>query len=72
MHNICLDNCHSHVAKCLNLMRYNGKDDLNMISIGVWLFFSGKFTGPFAIVKTYLPFVILVILLLWAGGGFGK
>lgn len=22
MHNICLDNCHSHVAKCLNVMGY--------------------------------------------------
>ncbi|RYG93739.1 DUF778 domain-containing protein [archaeon] len=22
MHNICCDNCHSHVAKCLNLMGY--------------------------------------------------
>ena len=23
MHNICFDNCHSHVAKCLNLMAYS-------------------------------------------------
>ena len=25
MHNICCDNCHSHVAQCLNLMGYNNK-----------------------------------------------
>lgn len=23
MHNICCDNCHSHVAKCLNVMGYS-------------------------------------------------
>ena len=25
MHNLCCDNCHSHVARALNLMNYDGK-----------------------------------------------
>jgi hypothetical protein len=70
MHNICLDNCHSHVAKCLNLMNYAG-DSYSMISIGVWFFFQGKFTSTGAVVKTYLPFVILIVFLLWVTDSFG-
>ena len=34
MHNICLDNCHSHVAKCLEIMNYNNKRKFNMVDIG--------------------------------------
>lgn len=28
MHNLCCDNCHSHVAQCLNLMQYRGHQAL--------------------------------------------
>lgn len=33
MHNICCDNCHSHVAQCLNVMGYNKKKSYNMVLI---------------------------------------
>ena len=29
MHNLCCDNCHSHVARALNLMQYDGSTRLN-------------------------------------------
>ena len=67
MHNICCDNCHNHVAQCLNEMGYK-TGNYGMISIGVWCFFEGKFTSVSAIVKTYLPFTIILFLILYFSG----
>ena len=65
MHNICCDNCHSHVAKALNLMAYGNKSNYGMIGIGVWFFFHGRFTSMSSFIKTYLPFgIILCIIIL--------
>jgi hypothetical protein len=62
MHNLFCDNCHSHVAKCLNIMGYKHKSNYTMISIGVWVFFSGKFVGWSGVIKTYLPFLLLCMI----------
>jgi len=43
MHNICCDNCHSHVAKALNIMEYKGRHDWDMIKLCFLLFFQGSF-----------------------------
>uniref|UniRef100_A0A0K0DCK9 Transmembrane protein 222 n=1 Tax=Angiostrongylus cantonensis TaxID=6313 RepID=A0A0K0DCK9_ANGCA len=45
MHNLCCDNCHSHVALALNLMRYGGHDRWNMVKLGFYILVKGKFTG---------------------------
>jgi hypothetical protein len=42
-HNLCCDNCHSHVAMALNTMNYDRKHTYNMISLTFWMFFCGKF-----------------------------
>ena len=70
MHNICCDNCHSHVAQCLNGMNYRRYDKYGMITIGVWLFFCGKFVSVGGVIKSYLPFLCLLILTLWLTGCF--
>ena len=70
MHNLCYDNCHSHVAKCLNLMGYNNKVHRNMFSIGVMMFFSGRFVGLYEFFATYFPFSIIFVILYLAGNGF--
>jgi hypothetical protein len=70
MHNLCWDNCHSHVAYCLNLMDYGGTHSRGMIGIGVWVFFCGKFTSPGAVVRTYLPFLMLLMMILYFSGSF--
>lgn len=44
-HNLFCDNCHSHVARSLNLMRYEGSASWNMYKLGFWMVFKGKFTG---------------------------
>jgi len=43
-HNLCFDNCYSHVACCLNRMQYGGRSDWNMFSLGTWIFFMGRYT----------------------------
>ena len=44
-HNLFCDNCHSHVARSLNLMRYGGSSSWNMYKLGFLMVFKGKFTG---------------------------
>eukprot|EP01041_Mallomonas_annulata_P000820 gene820-1596_t len=58
MHNICCDNCHSHVAKCLNIMGYENYSKYDMFVLGAWVFFYGSFTGIGGVLKTFVPFVI--------------
>jgi hypothetical protein len=63
MHNICCDNCHSHVAAALNFAGYNGLRNRGMVRIGVWFFFQGKFTSASAFIRTYLPFFVILIVI---------
>lgn len=68
MHNICCDNCHSHVARCLNDMKFNNVTTWNMINLGVKMFFFGKFTNLWGFVKTFLPFAIVLFITLYFTG----
>ena len=63
MHNICCDNCHSHVAKCLNTMEYDGKTNWNTVTLAIWMFFGGKFISIDRTLCTFLPFFILAAFL---------
>eukprot|EP00927_Polykrikos_kofoidii_P054478 TRINITY_DN48890_c0_g1_i1.p1 TRINITY_DN48890_c0_g1~~TRINITY_DN48890_c0_g1_i1.p1 ORF type:complete len:230 (+),score=32.63 TRINITY_DN48890_c0_g1_i1:74-691(+) len=73
MHNIFLDNCHSMVARALNYAGYagvKGNDDgrsggYNMFWLGALVFVKGSYTGPSGVLKTWMPFVILVLVLLF-------
>ncbi|CAH0550479.1 unnamed protein product [Brassicogethes aeneus] len=59
MHNLCMDNCHSHVATALELMEYdNGR--WNMVKLAFLLAFRGKYVNFFGFIKTWLPFVIIL------------
>lgn len=71
MHNILFDNCHSHVAKCLNIMGYAGKRSRTMIDIGVWFFFLGRFPTIGDVVKTYLPSLVLIAIIIVLSSIFG-
>ena len=44
-HNLCCNNCHSHVAHALNLMKYNNKSDYNMINIWWLCLVSSKYVS---------------------------
>ena len=72
MHNICCDNCHSHVAQCLNLMGYNKKNfyikagKYNMIYIAMWFFFTSPFVSVQSCFITFIPFLLLVAVIVLA------
>ncbi|KAJ1366942.1 hypothetical protein KIN20_027746 [Parelaphostrongylus tenuis] len=42
IHNLCCDNCHSHVALALNIMRYGGHDNWNMVKLGFYILVKGN------------------------------
>jgi archaellum component FlaF (FlaF/FlaG flagellin family) len=63
MHNLCCDNCHSHVAFALNLMKYNGSTSWNMVKLCFLMLVHGKYVSFAAMLKTWLPFIILAIII---------
>ena len=48
---------------CRNIMCYNGRKDYNMLTIGAWFFFQGKFVSFASFIKTYLPFIVIVLII---------
>jgi len=64
MHNLCCDNCHSHVAMALNLMEYKGSTRWNMVSVWALLLFRGRFVNFVAFLKTWGPFLFLLLFVL--------
>ena len=65
-HNLCFNNCHSHVAEALTLENYQNKT-WNMVKIAWILVIKGKYTGFSGFLKSYIGFFILmgVIILIW-------
>lgn len=59
-HNLFCDNCHSHVAKALNLMNYNGSDSWNMVKLAVLVTFKSKYVGLGGFLRQWVPFFIFV------------
>jgi transmembrane protein 222 len=63
IHNICCDNCHSHVARALNVMPYGRKNaKWDMVKLCFLVFFRAKFVSVWSIVYQFLPFTIFVVL----------
>ncbi|XP_051922670.1 transmembrane protein 222-like [Hippocampus zosterae] len=62
-HNLCFDNCHSHVAMALNLMRYDNSSSWNMINLCFGSIIHGKYVSWSAFLKTWLPFIILSVVI---------
>ncbi|KAK2864454.1 hypothetical protein Q7C36_003608 [Tachysurus vachellii] len=59
MHNLCCDNCHSHVAMALNLMRYDNSTSWNMVNLCLLALINGKHVSCVGFLKTWLPFIVL-------------
>ena len=66
MHNLCCDNCHSHVAMALNLMEYDGSSNWNMVKLAAKTFFFAKYVNICGFLKTWLPFLIMVSIIVIA------
>lgn len=59
MHNLCCDNCHSHVARALDASGAVGKGN-NMVHLAMWMFFCGRYTTACRAVLVWLPFFFLI------------
>ncbi|CAM9792683.1 unnamed protein product [Discosporangium mesarthrocarpum] len=64
MHNICCDNCHSHVAVSLGRMVYAGVESWNMVTLCFWMFFQGHWVSLGGILKQWAPFCVILALIL--------
>ncbi|XP_073714090.1 transmembrane protein 222 isoform X1 [Misgurnus anguillicaudatus] len=64
MHNLCCDNCHSHVAMALNLMHYDNSTSWNMVNLCLLALIHGKHVSCAGFLKTWLPFFILTSVIL--------
>ena len=70
-HNILCDNCHSHVAYCLNKMEFDvgagAGTKWGMLMVGIYLFFKGSFVGVggsmqvSSICRTWGPLAMLLL-----------
>ncbi|XP_065341430.1 transmembrane protein 222 [Cloeon dipterum] len=63
MHNLCCDNCHSHVAMALNLMEYDNSSSWNMVTLCFLSLFHSRYVSFGAWLKTWLPFLVLVVII---------
>ncbi|KAJ8373237.1 hypothetical protein AAFF_G00267290 [Aldrovandia affinis] len=64
MHNLCCDNCHSHVAMALNLMRYDNSTSWNMLKLCLMSLIYSKHVSCAGFLKTWLPFLLLIGVIL--------
>ncbi|KAJ4812968.1 Protein RTE1 [Rhynchospora pubera] len=70
-YNLFTCNCHSFVANNLNRLFYNGHDKWNVVSLATIMFLRGKFVNKQAMVKSFLPFFMVVGLgFVWGGSMF--
>jgi hypothetical protein len=69
MHNICCDNCHSHVAYALNAMHVTDHriSHWNMVKIATVVFFKAQFLSWTAVIQQFLPFAIILTLIIYFG-----
>jgi hypothetical protein len=64
LHNICCDNCHSHVACALNAMDLEafGIKKWDMVKLCFLMFLKARFTSVGSVVQQFGPFLFLVLL----------
>ncbi|KAL6448261.1 hypothetical protein ACFW04_000320 [Cataglyphis niger] len=64
MHYLCYDNCHSYVATALNLMSYDNSNSWNMMKLAFLILVHGKYVSFLGFLKTWIPFCIIVTIVL--------
>jgi hypothetical protein len=63
-HNLCCNNCHSHVAHALNNMNYENKSNYNMFHVWWYCIAYSKYVSWGHMIRTYLGFIIVLLLVL--------
>lgn len=59
MHNLCCQNCHSHVATVLDKVQYGSFKRWNMFILALWMFFAGRFVSKGAFLYSVMPSLIV-------------
>jgi hypothetical protein len=69
IHNICCDNCHSHVALALTRMELEafGIRKWDMVKLCFLIFFKGRFISFGGFLCQFLPFTMFVVLMMLVG-----
>ena len=62
-HNLCTNNCHSHVAYVLNQAGYKG-GGWNMVYVAIAFVFKGKYTSFTGFLKTYAGFFVIFSIIM--------
>ena len=65
MHNICCDNCHSHVARVLNILEYKGRKNYTMIDIWWMCIVNSKYVTVMHVFYTYIFWIFIGIIYLF-------
>jgi len=60
MHNLFCDNCHSHVARALNIMQYDQSTSWNMVNLCFLMLIKGKNISMAGCLKTWLPATLMI------------
>ena len=68
MHNICCDNCHSHVARVLNNLKYKGRENYTMIDIWWMCMVKSKYVSWMHIFFAYILWIVAGLI---AAGVYG-
>lgn len=61
-YNLFTCNCHSFIANCLNRFCYDGSMNWNMINVAALILFKGHWVNGMAILRSFLPFILVVCL----------
>lgn len=62
VHNLCADNCHSHVAMALNRMTYNNSSKWNMITLCFLTLWHSKYVSVGGIFRSWGPFILICLV----------
>ena len=61
MHNIFCDNCHSHVARVLNNLKYKGRSNYTMIDVWWMCMVNSKYVSWTHVLFTYILYLLVGI-----------
>ncbi|KAI3639344.1 hypothetical protein MIR68_002874 [Amoeboaphelidium protococcarum] len=67
MHNLLCDNCHSHVCNALNRLNAierSTSNRWNMVKLAALIFFFGRYAGWQGVIKTWLPFIVIISIII--------
>ncbi|KAK9148974.1 hypothetical protein Scep_007731 [Stephania cephalantha] len=61
-YNLFTCNCHSYVANCMNRLCYGGSLKWNMVNVAALIFLKGCWVDSMSVVRSFLPFVVVLCL----------